>query len=158
MNSKKSLVAYFSHSGNTKIAAEKIAGLTNSDLFEIKPVKRYPNNYNETVDIAKKEVNSNARPKVENSVEDMDSYDVIYLGYPNWWSTMPMAVFTFLEGYDLSGKKIYPFCTHGGSRMGRSEKDIKDLCPNSLVVKGLPISGSSVNNCDDILKGWIEVN
>lgn len=157
MNSKKSLVAYFSHSGNTRTAAEKIAGLTNSDLFEIKPIKRYPNNYNETVAIAKKEVNGNARPKISDSVKDMDLYDVIYLGYPNWWSTMPMAVFTFLEGYDFIGKKIYPFCTHGGSRMGRSEKDIKDLCPNAVIGKGLPISGNSVNSCDEMIKNWIEV-
>ena len=157
MNNKKSLIVYFSHSGNTKIAAEKIAGLTNSNLFEIKPIKRYSKNYNETVAIAKKEVNGNERPKILDSVKDMDSYDVIYLGYPNWWSTMPMAVFTFLEGYDFSGKKIYPFCTHGGSRMGRSEKDIKDLCPNAFIGKGLPISGNSVSSCDEMIKNWIEV-
>jgi len=75
----------------------------------------------------------NARPELTNTVENMESYDVIYLGYPNWWGTMPMAVFTFLESYDFSGKTIIPFCTHEGSGIGNSERDIKKLCPKAKV-------------------------
>ena len=81
-------------------------------------------------------------------MDDMDSYEVIYIGYPNWWGTMPMAVFTFLESYDFSGKTIIPYCTHEGSGMGSSERDIKKLCPNARVLPGLAIRGGSVDRAD----------
>jgi flavodoxin len=86
----------------------------------------------------------------------MDSYDVIYMGYPNWWGTMPMAVFTFLESYDFSGKTIIPYCTHEGSGMGRSERDIKKLCPNARVLPGLAIRGGTVDRADKDLSNWLK--
>ncbi len=85
----------------------------------------------------------------------MADYDIVYLGYPNWWGTMPMAVWTFLEAYDFSGKTIVPFCTHEGSRMGNSEQDIKKLCPEATVLKGLPIKGSDVEKADKNIEAWI---
>jgi flavodoxin len=86
----------------------------------------------------------------------MESYDVIYLGYPNWWGTFPMAVFTFLEAYDFSGKTIIPFCTHEGSGMGGSERDIKKLCPGARVEKGLPIKGGSVQGAEKEISSWLQ--
>jgi flavodoxin len=88
-------------------------------------------------------------------VADMDSYEVIYLGYPNWWGTMPMAVFTFLDSYDFSGKTIIPYCTHEGSGMGSSERDIKKLCPHAKVLSGLAIKGGTVGKADKDLANWL---
>ena len=123
----KTLVAYFSRTGeqygvgnitkgNTAILAEIIAEKTGGDLFEIKVVKdNYPNGYNPLVQFAKQEKQANARPEIEGRVENIDDYDTIFIGYPNWWGDMPMPVHTFLESYNFSGKKIHHFCTHEGS-------------------------------------------
>lgn len=169
---KKSLVAYFSRRGynylngeivflqvgNTEVVAKKIRELTGSDLFQIETVKSYPEDYNETTTVAKKEQNENARPELTRTVDGMDDYDVIYLGYPNWWGTMPMAVHTVLESYDFAGKTIIPFCTHEGSAMGRSEGDIKKLCPKAKVLSGLAIKGGSVNKSDEKIAAWCKTS
>ena len=169
MKNSKSLIAYFSRKGNnsvggsivnlpignTKVIANKIEELIESDLFEIETVKSYPKDYTETTNVSKKELRENARPELTEMVNDMDSYDVIYLGYPNWWGTMPMAVFTFLESYDFSGKTIVPYCTHEGSGMGSSERDIKKLCPSANVLSGLAIRGSGVNRADKDIEKWL---
>lgn len=89
-------------------------------------------------------------------VADMDAYDLIYIGYPNWWGTMPMAVFTFLESYDFSGKTIVPYCTHEGSGLGSSERDIRKFCPNAKVLSGLAIKGGSVGGADHELECWLK--
>lgn len=94
-------------------------------------------------------------PEIKVEVENMDDYDVICLGFPNWWGTMPMAVFTFLESHDLSGKKICPFCTNEGSGMGHSEKDIRSLCPESRLERGLALRGSSVNHAGKEIENWV---
>ena len=168
VNSKR-LIAYYSRKGenylngnivnltvgNTEVVAKKIQSLTGSDLFEIDTVKPYPNDYTETTNVAKDEKRGNARPKLTATVENIDSYDIIYLGYPNWWGTFPMVVFTFLESYDFSGKTIIPFCTHEGSGIGSSERDIKKLCPDAKVLSGLAIRGGSVNSADNIIKSWL---
>ena len=86
----------------------------------------------------------------------MADYDVIYLGYPNWWGTFPMAVFTFLESYDFTGKTIVPFCTHEGSGLGSSERDIKQLCPNAKILSGIAIRGGSVLSADNIVQSWLK--
>lgn len=151
----KILVAYFTHSGNTKALAETIQATAGGDLFQIKTVETYPADYNAVVDVAKKEQNANSRPDLATKVEDMSSYDVVFVGYPNWWGTIPMGVYTFLEGYDFSGKKIVPFCTHGGSALGRSERDIERLCPQSTVLEGLAVSGSSVRNAQSSVSAWL---
>jgi flavodoxin len=168
MANSKSLIAYFSRKGNnyvggsivylpignTEVIAKKIQELTGSDLFQIKTVKSYPEDYTETTNVAEEEKKQNARPELTETVDDMDSYDVIYIGYPNWWGTMPMAVFTFLESYDFSGRTIIPFCTHEGSGMGSSERDIKKLCPNAKVLSGLAIRGGSVDSADKDVATW----
>lgn len=151
----KILIAYFSHSGNTGIAAKKIQKEIGGDIFKIETVKVYPQNYDAVVDIAQKEQNANARPELKAVTLDMDAYDTIILGYPNWWGTMPMAVFTFLEAYDFTGKTIIPFCTNEGSRMGRSIEDIKKLCGKSTILDGLAIRGSSVETAQDDVSEWL---
>jgi flavodoxin len=170
MAKSKSLIAYFSRKGNnivggnivnlpignTEVIAKKMRELTGSDMFQIKTVKSYPDDYTETTNVARKELRENARPELMETIDDMDPYDVIYLGYPNWWGTMPMAVFTFLESYDFSGKTIIPYCTHEGSGMGSSERDIKKLCPNAKVLSGLAIRGGSVGRTDKELASWLK--
>jgi flavodoxin len=169
MTNSKSLIAYFSRKGNnyvdgsivnlpignTEVVAKKIQELTGSDMFEIKTVKSYPEDYTETTNVAKEELSNNSRPELTEIVDDMDSYDVIYIGYPNWYGTMPMAVFTFLESYDFSGKTIIPYCTHEGSGLGQSVRDIKKLCPNSRVLDGLAIKGGSVNRNQNDVSAWL---
>lgn len=151
----KTLIAYFSHSGNTKIVANSIKENIGGDIFEIKTVESYPNDYNAVVDKAKKEQNVDYRPELATKIENMASYDMILVGYPNWWGTMPMAVFTFLEEYDFTGKTIIPFCTHEGSGLGRSVEDIKKICPSSNVLDGLAIRGRSVNMAQNDVSAWL---
>lgn len=170
MAHSKSLSAYFSRKGNnyvggrivnlpignTEVIAKKIQGLTGSDLFHIQTVRSYPEDYTEATRVAQDELSRNARPELTEMIDDMDSYDLIYLGYPNWWGTMPMAVFTFLESYDFSGKTIVPFCTHEGSGMGSSERDIKKLCSDAKVLSGLAIKGGTVGRADKDLANWLK--
>ena len=170
MANSKSLIAYFSRKGNnyvganvvnlpignTEVIAKKMQKLTGSDLFQIKAVKSYPDDYTETTNVAQEEKRKNARPELVEKVSDMDSYDVIYIGYPNWWGTMPMAVFTFLEAYDFSGKNIAPYCTHEGSGMGSSERDIKKACPLANVLPGLAIKGGNIDRADKEVENWLK--
>jgi hypothetical protein len=142
--------------GNTEVIANMIQNITGGDMFFIEGVKAYPTDYHETTDVAKAEFRENARPELTNFVTDMDSYGVIFLGYPNWWGTMPMPVFTFLESHDFSGKTIIPFCTHEGSRMGHSESDIRKLCPKAKIEIGFPIKGSKVQGAEKEISKWIE--
>jgi flavodoxin len=165
----KILIAYYSRKGsnygnggvinlpkgNTEIAAETIRKLTGGETFRIDTVKDYPADYEKTTQVAQVELRQGARPELKSRVGDMSDYDVIFLGYPNWWGTMPMAVFTFLEGYDFGGKTILPFCTNEGSGMGHSEADIKKLCPMAKVPKGLAIRGMAVKGAERDIADWI---
>jgi flavodoxin len=118
-------------------------------LFEIKTIKAYPETYNECIELAKRERNNNARPAISGGVAGMAQYTTVFLCYPNWWGTLPMGVFTFLESYDFSGKTVYPLVTHGGSRFGRSLEDIKKLCPRALIGEGLSVSAFDSNPRDN---------
>lgn len=141
--------------GNTEVAAGILQELTDADLFKIEQVQPYAKGYNQCIAQAQEDQERDARPELKAYPESIDAYDTIYLGFPNYWSTMPMAVFTFLEHFDFSGKIIKPFCTHEGSGMGRSEKDIKRLCPNAKVEIGLAIYGSSVSRSRKDFEKWI---
>jgi flavodoxin len=155
MKKVSALTAYFSHSGNTREIAHQIHETVGGDVFEIVSVHPYPDDYNEVVEQARKELKKGYRPSLKTKVENMDSYNVVFIGYPNWWGTMPMPVFTFLEEYNFSGKTIAPFCTHEGSGMGRSVADIKKMCPQSTVLEGLTIRGGDVKNAQDEVSGWL---
>jgi flavodoxin len=157
-NEKKILVVYYSwsSSGNTRNMAEKIKAETSADIFEIVPVRAYPRDYQACVDQAKDEINRKFKPEIKGEVANFDSYDIVFIGSPNWWSTVAPPVATFLTSYNFEGKTIVPFMTHEGTRMGHSEDDIKELCPNATVLKGLPIRGGSVNNSLSDIQKWLK--
>ena len=140
--------------GNTEIVAEFIQRAVGGDLFEVETVKPYAEDYYACIDEAQKELRSSARPEIKRYPENLDGYDVIFVGYPNWWGTMPMAMFTLLEKYDLSGKKIIPFCTNEGSGMGSSERDLKKICIGAEVVKGLSIHGAEAAQSEKQVAEW----
>ena len=152
---QKVLVAYYSHSGNTREVARQIAGVSGGELFEIVPVTPYPSDYRTVVDQAKKEIEAGARPALKSRVEDMSQYDVIFIGSPCWWATVAPPVATFLTSDDFAGKTVVPFMTHEGSRMGRSEEDIRKLCPKSQVPDGLPVRGGAVGSSKDAVEKWV---
>jgi len=166
---KKCLIAYFSRRGqnysrgaivdlkvgNTEVVARMIQKITGGDMLHIECVTAYPKDYTETTEVARNELRTKARPKLTGRVENMEAYDVIFLGYPNWWGTMPMPVYTFLESYDFSGKTIAPFCTHEGSGLGHSEKDIAETCPKASVLEGIAVLGSDASSAEAKVSGWI---
>ena len=152
----KILVVYYSRSSNTKEMAQQIKEETGADIFEIVPEKPYPSDYNECVEQAKKEIESNYKPALKAKLDNLDSYDVIFVGSPNWWSTIAPPVASFLSSYDFSGKTIIPFITHEGSRMGRSVSDIKKLCPQATLLDGLPVRGSAVKKSNDEILKWLQ--
>lgn len=153
---KKSLVVFFSRTGeeyrvgnitkgNTHIVADFIAENVGAKTFEIKPVNPYPDNYNECTELAKREQQEKARPAIANKIDNFDDYDVIYLGYPNWWSDMPMIIYTFLESYNFNGKTIIPFCTSSSEHfIGKEE--IQQYAKGATVLDGLGIEGK---RCQD---------
>ena len=160
------LIAYFSRAGenysvgyiekgNTEIVAEMIAEQTGGTLFQIQPVTPYPEGYEDTKVIATRENESNARPAIANKVENMESYDTIFIGYPIWYGTNPMIINSFLESYDLSGKTIIPFCTAAGSGFGSSISDIKEICPNGIFLDGFTVSGSDAQNAQNSVRSSV---
>lgn len=155
-NNGKTLVVYFSHSGNTKQVAESIQKKLDTDIFEIKTVKEYSSDYDTVVDEAQKELNDNARPELSTALDNIEQYDTVIIGYPIWWGDMPMAVYTFLDTYDLSGKTVAPFCTHGGSGLSGTDKNIQDEEKDATVLEGLAISDSSVDSSDSEVESWLQ--
>lgn len=152
------LIAYFSWSGNTENAAQIIQEQTGADIIELNPAEPYSSNYSEVLDQAQKDMNADARPELANHVENMEQYDTILLGYPNWWATIPMPVATFLEEYDFSGKTIIPFCSHGGGGFGQSITDISKLTPNSRIGEGLSIHYSGGTSLENDITTWLNSN
>lgn len=141
--------------GNTEIAAKIIQRITGGDLLKIEPVMSYSADYYECIDQAKQDLKKHVRPELKNCPQNLDQYEVVYLGYPNYWGTMPVAVFSFLEKCNLKGKRIRPFCTHEGSGMGRSESDLKEVCPQAIVEQGLAICGHEVMQQRKNIEAWI---
>lgn len=151
----KVLVLYFSQSGNTEAVANIIHNEVGGDIVKLETVQTYPSDYNELVDYAQKEQKQNARPELKTKINNIDQYDTIFLGYPNWWADMPMPLYTFLDEYDLSGKTIAPFITHGGSGLSGTPDKIKKEEPNATVTDGLAVSGSSAKNSQSTVKNWL---
>lgn len=142
--------------GNTERAAKMLADVTGGALYKIEQARPYSDDYDTCTAEAKADLRANARPEVLDMPEDLDAYDEIYLGYPNYWGTMPMAVYTFLESYDLAGKTIHPFCTHEGSGLSRTEQDIRKAAPGAAVTCGLAIRGSLVDGARAALEKWVK--
>lgn len=149
------LIAYFSWSGNTEQMAQMIQEETGGDLFEIEPATPYTDDYDTLLDVAQQEQADNARPEVASQVESWDSYDIVFVGYPDWWSDAPMLIYSFLESYDWEGKTLIPFCTNGGSGFGRSLEKLPDSAPGAVILEGLHVSGSSVDNAGEDIAAWI---
>lgn len=143
--------------GNTEYMASIIQQTVGGDLFRIETVEDYPLDHDALVDFAAEEQDAGARPELAGEVENLDQYDTIFLGYPNWWGDMPMALYTFLESYDLSGKTVIPFCPHGGSRFSRTVETIAQLQPDASVSgEGLAISRNEVADSAETVAAWPE--
>ena len=144
--------------GNTEIVCGKISELIEADIFKIEMKNPYAKEYMTCIEEAKKDLRENARPELVSMLENIDSYDTIILAYPNYWGTIPMAVATFLENFDFSGKTILPLCTNEGSGMGSSENDIRKYAKGASLKKGLPISGSQAANSKSAVEKWLKSN
>ena len=166
----KSLVIYFSRAGenyfggelkniekgNTEVIAEYIQNETSADLFKVEPAVEYPDDYMKCIDVAQKEQNDDARPEIKETLTDISEYDTIFIGFPNWWGTLPMPMFTQLEQLDFAGKTVKPFVTHEGSGFGSSQRDLKKLCEGAEIKKGLSIPGADVYDVKDRVKSWVD--
>jgi len=144
--------------GNTEVAVGKIKKLIQADVFRIEMLDPYPEDYEGATARAKRDLNESARPALARTLNSISMYDNIILAFPNYWSTMPMAVFTFVESLDFSGKKILPLCTNEGGSMGFSERELKRLCPGAEVVRGLSIQGFRVDKADAEIEDWLKIN
>ena len=153
--SKKILTAYYSHSGNTGEIASYIQKQTDGALFEIIPAVPYPTGYNDVVRQAKIEIQSGKKPELKIKINDTESYDIIFVGSPNWWGTIAPPVAAFLSEYDFSAKTIVPFCTHGGGGYGSIFKDISLLCPNSNVLNGFDVFDRGNGNFSEKITLWL---
>ena len=168
----KTLIAFFSRAdenyfggamryvkvGNTEIVANIMKELIPADTFKIEMKDPYSPVYMTCIEEAKKDLREGARPELVSMPESIDDYDTVVLAYPNYWGTMPMAVFTFLEQFDFSGKTILPLCTNEGSGMGSSERDIKKTCPGAEVKRGLAITGSAAAGSKNSVERWFKAN
>ena len=163
----KNLVVYYSRrgenyavgnieEGNAEHIAKIIQNYTNADIFELTPTKDYPIDYMETTEVAMQELKSQARPEFKNPLKSIDEYDIIYLCYPNWWGTYPRIVATFLDNYNLSGKIIKPMCTHEGSGMGSSERELQSSLIGAIVKPGLAIKGTNAHSSDRQIEKWVK--
>lgn len=151
----KVLIVYFSRTGNTREVAGQIHKRIGGDMLELKTAHSYPEAYRATTKQAKREQEENFRPTLTADVESVQPYDVIFLGYPNWWGTMPMAFFTFLEKHDFFGKTLVPFCTHEGSALGRGPRDMARLCPDAKIADGLAVRGSDASEAQEDVDQWL---
>lgn len=172
MEDSRTIVIYFSREGgnyvdgeirdiefgNTLVVAQMFPQLIDTGIIRLWMVEPYSDDYETCAEQAKADLEADARPEFACSPADIDYYDTIILGYPNYWGTIPMVVATFLEAHDLSGKTILPFCTNEGSGMGRSEADIARLAPGATVRPGLSVIGSHALDAMDDVKDWLRAN
>lgn len=142
--------------GNTEYVATVISEATGGDLFDIKTVHTYPGSHKELIDAAKKESNDNARPRLATYIKNLKEYDVIFIGFPNWWYDMPKPLYTFFDEYDFSGKTVVPFCTHGGSRFSSAVKTIREMEKNATVLDGYAIARDRVAESKEGILKWLE--
>ena len=168
----KTLIAFFSRAdenyfggamryvkvGNTEIVVNKMKEMIDADTFKIEMKNPYSPVYMTCIEEAKKDLRAKARPELVSMPASIDEYDTVILAYPNYWGTMPMAVYTFLENFDFSGKTILPLCTNEGSGMGSSEREIRKTCPGADVKRGLPVTGSTAANSKSSVERWLKAN
>ena len=152
---RKTLIIYYSRSGHTREAAKKIQAQTGGDLLEIETAAPYPREYADVVQQAKQEIEADYKPEIKTKVENIASYDVVFIGSPIWWGTIAPPVASFLAKNDLAGKTVVPFVTHAGSGLAQSVGDIKKLAPAAKVLDGLAIEGSKVNEANEKITSWL---
>lgn len=151
----KILIVYYSHSGNTKALAQMIHSRTGADLFEIEVEKPYPTDYSTIVKQAKEELNNGYLPPIKSKIENLADYDTIFLGSPNWWSTIALPVMTFLENHDLSGKTVVPFVTHGGGGVANCIKEMEKRAAGAQFAQGLVLRDSRVKSSEESVSQWL---
>lgn len=149
------LIVYFSQTGNTETVANIIHDNVGGDIVKLETTEAYPSDYDELVDYAQQEQQEDARPELSTVIENIEQYDTIFLGYPNWWGDMPMAIYTFLDTYDLSGKTIAPFITHGGSGLSGTPENIQEEELNASVTEGLSIDGDEASDSSEDVVEWL---
>ena len=149
------LIVYFSQTGNTETVANIIHDNVGGDIVKLETTEAYPSDYDELVDYAQQEQQEDARPELSTVIENIEQYDTIFLGYPNWWGDMPMAIYTFLDTYDLSGKTIAPFITHGGSGLSGTPENIQEEELNASVTEGLAIDGDEASDSSEDVVEWL---
>lgn len=155
LHQKKSLVVYFSRTGNTKAVAGHVVKAVGADVFAIETMSPYPDEYRKTTEQAKKELESGFRPPLQTRIADMSQYGVVFVGSPCWWGTIATPVMTFFESYDFSGKTLAPFMTHEGSGLGRSVAQIKELAPSATVTSGLALRGRAAQGSQKDVAEWL---
>lgn len=153
---EKTLVVYFSESGNTRGIAERIHSLIACDLVEIEMAEPYSDSYSILLEQAEQDLINNARPALRTRISNMDEYSTVLLGYPNWYAILPMPVYTFLESYDFSGKRIIPFCSHGNGMMGETVSNICKTCPTADVRRALSVTYSGGGSLESGIRAWLE--
>lgn len=152
----KTLVVYFSWGGNTRAVANHIHDLIGGDIVEVETVVPYPDTYEEVTQIAPGELESDYRPELKTRIGNMDEYDTLIVGTPIWGGRLTPAMKSFLAGYDLTGKSIAPFCTHGGSGTAQSVNDIRSVCPNSTILGSLAVYGNRAESSRGDIEQWLK--
>lgn len=142
--------------GNTQYVATIISEATGSDLFEIKTVRTYPGSHKALIDATKVEIDNKSRPKLATHIKNLKDYDIVFVGFPNWWYDMPMPLYSFFDEYDFGGKTVIPFCTHGGSRFSGAIKTIRELEPKATVLDGYAIARDRVSDSKNGVLKWLE--
>ena len=155
-DSSSVLIAYFSWSGNTEQVAQIIQQETGGDLFEIAPAAAYTDDYNELLDIAQQEQSDNARPELAGQVENWEQYDTVFVGYPNWWSDAPMAVYTFVESYDWDGKTLVPFNTSASGGFGRSLSGLEESASGAAILEGISFTERTLGDAQSEVTAWLD--
>ena len=155
-DSSSVLIAYFSWSGNTEQVAQIIQQETGGDLFEITPATPYTDDYNELLDIAQQEQSDDARPELAGQVENWEQYDTIFVGYPNWWSDAPMAVYTFVESCDWDGKTLVPFNTSASGGFGRSLSGLEESASGAAILEGISFTERTLGDAQSEVAAWLD--
>ena len=154
----RTLIIFFSWSGNTRSIARKLQAKLGCDIVELELERPYSRDYNTCLDEARRDQQNEARPKLKTKIDNLARYDTILLGYPNWWASIPMPIATLLESYDFSGKTIAPFCSHGGGRLGQSLTAIAKLAPNAKLTPGLSVHYGGDASLDNDIDTWLSEN
>ena len=153
---KKILIVYYTYSGNTQEIAKQIQEFTQGDIFEILPMEAYPKDYQQCVEKAREEINANVKPTLKATPENIAQYDIIFVGSPNWCSTIAPPIATFLSESDLSGKTIIPFVTHGSGGKANCFTNMEKLCPESTILEGLALPGANVKEAKANVENWLK--